>query len=440
MKQMLGAHEYALFEQAMDSTAPVSVRINPDKLSASPALERVPWSRYGYYLEERPVFSSDPLWHAGAYYVQEASSMLIEAAFNSVRQALEGPLCILDLCAAPGGKSTHLASLAGWEDVLVCNEIIRSRVPVLAENLRKHGADNCIITHADSSDFEQAGALFDLILVDAPCSGEGLFRRDHAAMDEWNPQNIQTCELRQKRILESAAASVKSGGFIIYSTCTWNPGENEDQLDFIQSLGFEPASFSVLGQSHTRFRAYPHLLKGEGFFMALLRKTATGPAGKGQKHPKLKPVKTDSEWSKLLREGSCTFGFENTVFAGPENCLRFAAEYLGGIRIYSLAAELGHQNGRLFSPSEYLPFSGVLRADALPMHAIGQEEALRYFAKNPLPCNSSQKGYLCLAFRDLPCGLGKYAGNRINNLFPGEWKLRNIPEQGQYFCLADSIN
>lgn len=437
---MLGTEEYARFELAMDSPAPVSVRVHPQKFKWTSALERVPWSRFGYYLEERPVFSSDPLWHAGAYYVQEASSMLIEAAFNSAVKQLEGPLRLLDLCAAPGGKSTHLASLLQRDDVLVCNEIIRSRVPVLAENLRKHGADNCIITNADSSDFEQAGALFDLILVDAPCSGEGLFRRDHAAMDEWSPDNIQTCELRQRRILESAAASLKTGGFMIYSTCTWNPGENELQLEFIRQLGFEPATFNVLGQEHTEFRAYPHKLKGEGFFMALLRKTAAVKNSAGQKHPKLKPVRAEKEWTELLKDGSCTYGFEDTVFAGPENCLRFAAESLGGIRIHSIASELGRQNGRLFSPSEYLPFSLALKPCALPSEALEQSEALRYFARNPLPYSGSQKGYLCLSFMEISCGLGKYAGNRINNLFPNEWKLRNMPEKERFFCLADSIN
>ena len=174
MQAQLGAVNFALFEESLNAPTPVSIRLNPTKLKKELPLEKVAWAEQGYYLKERPLFVADPLWHAGAYYVQEASSMALEQAFKKIKELNNGQLSLLDLCAAPGGKSTHIASLLNENDVLVSNEVIRTRVPVLNENLTKWGFPNIIITNSDSKDFENCGEVFDVIVVDAPCSGEGL--------------------------------------------------------------------------------------------------------------------------------------------------------------------------------------------------------------------------------------------------------------------------
>ena len=438
MQTQLGAESFSAFEAALQEDSPVSVRINPNKLSALNGLEKISWCKNGYFLEKRPVFSSDPLWHAGAYYVQEASSMMLEQAFKSARSHLSGPVTMLDLCAAPGGKSTHLASLCQDGDILVSNEVIRSRVSILSENLRKHGYANTIVTNADSSAFERCGEVFDLVLVDAPCSGEGLFRKDPAAILEWSPENINTCELRQKRILESVVKCLKPGGMLIYSTCTYNPGENEAQIEMLCRQGFEILPIGVNGTEHNTYQCYPHLFRGEGFFIALLRKSDSSgqSAANAGKNP-LKPVKTQSEWSGLLNTPLPVYGFENQLLAGSESLFEFLNDHMGGIYCHSAGTPLGHLKDKHFTPSEYLPFSLLLARGHFNELALDQTTALKYLSKNPLPHNGNERGYLLLSFKGTVIGFGKYAGNRINNVYPAEWKLRTMPAESNWFCLSD---
>lgn len=438
MQMQLGTEACAEFEAALLEDSPVSVRINPNKLNPLNGLEKIGWCKNGYFLEKRPVFSSDPLWHAGAYYVQEASSMMLEQAFKSARSHLSGPLKILDLCAAPGGKSTHLASLCGEGDILVCNEVIRSRVSVLAENLRKHGYHNTIVTNADSSAFERCGEVFDVVLVDAPCSGEGLFRKDPAAMQEWNPENVNTCELRQKRILDSVVKCLKPGGMLIYSTCTYNPGENEAQVEMLCQQGFEMFPFPVNGTEHNTYQCYPHRFRGEGFFIALMRKSGSnGQSGINAGKNPLKQVKPQSEWTELINAPLPVYGFENQLLTGTEDLFEFLNTHLGGIYCHSAGTSLGHLKDKHFTPSEYLPFSLLLARERFNELELDQASALKYLSKNPLPHKGVEKGYLLLSFRGTVIGFGKYAGNRINNVFPAEWKLRTMPSESNWFCLSD---
>jgi 16S rRNA C967 or C1407 C5-methylase (RsmB/RsmF family) len=267
MQAQLGAVNFALFEESLNAPTPVSIRLNPTKLKKELPLEKVAWAEQGYYLKERPLFVADPLWHAGAYYVQEASSMALEQAFKKIKELNNGQLSLLDLCAAPGGKSTHIASLLNENDVLVSNEVIRTRVPVLNENLTKWGFPNIIITNSDSKDFEHCGEVFDVIVVDAPCSGEGLFRKDENAVNEWSTANAEMCSLRQKRIVDQIINCLKPGGFIIYSTCTYNPNENELQVKNLCEQGFEPIAFTFNGQTAAQHQCYQHI---PPFFMAII--------------------------------------------------------------------------------------------------------------------------------------------------------------------------
>jgi 16S rRNA C967 or C1407 C5-methylase (RsmB/RsmF family)/NOL1/NOP2/fmu family ribosome biogenesis protein len=423
----LGANAFADFEASLQEPAPVSLRINRKKLDKSPALESVPWCETGYYLPERPAFASDPLWHAGAYYVQEASSMMLERAFLSARSICNGPLRVLDMCAAPGGKSTHLASMLREDDVLVSNEVIRSRVPVLYENLTKQGYSNTIITSADSSDFEQLGEVFDVIVVDAPCSGEGLFRKDKQAMQEWNPENVQTCELRQKRILDSISKCLKQGGFLIYSTCTYNPGENEQQIARLLAKGFEKVPFDLNGTTYTEFQAYPHLVKGEGLFISLLQKqyhegttTISISPGKNQ----LKPVRQDAFFKPFIDAQDGLYDFEGQILYIPSQVQEFYRLFISNLYCYAIGTKVGKQKEQLSSLSEYLPFALVFNKGSVMTAELDQASALSYIANQAIPYRHGEKGYMALTYKDVPIGLGKFAGNRINNLFPNEWRLR----------------
>ncbi len=437
MQKQLG-NDYHLFKNALDEPVPVSVRINPAKWPFElPQLDQVNWCSNAFYLDHRPVFSSDPLWHAGAYYVQEASSMSIEVAFKKIKALSDNPLKILDLCAAPGGKSTHLASLMSTEDLLVSNEVIRSRVQVLSENLLKQSSPNTIVTNADSEEFAKCGPVFDVILVDAPCSGEGLFRKDPNAVNEWSLENIQTCELRQKRILENANKSLKNGGFLIYSTCTYNPGENQRQIESLLENGFEIIPLEIQGKTQDAWQFMPHQMKGEGFFIALLRKS-TETVSNDNRKPKyvLKSLKPDESYSKLTNLNAPFINIGKTLYAVPEHILDFYNEHLFNLSPVNIGQTLGTTNDKLFQVSEYLPFSLNIQLSAFETFELELPQAIQYLAKNTLPWSDrNSKGYVILTFKNLPIGLGKFAGNRINNLFPNEWKLRKIPDPNSYFSL-----
>ena len=233
----------ALFS-VLDGTPPVSVRWNPYK-TQSPA-EGIPvaWCRYGRYLPERPSFTTDPLFHAGAYYVQEASSMFVEHLLRSTTEP-EGAR-ILDLCAAPGGKATLYSTLAGGDGIVIANEVIRSRALILADNIRKWGIGNTMVTNNDPAHFAGLGEWFDAVAVDAPCSGEGMFRKSPEARGEWSEANVRLCAARQRRIVSDAWAALRPGGVLIYSTCTFNRTEDEENVRWIaEELGGEDAGAMV---------------------------------------------------------------------------------------------------------------------------------------------------------------------------------------------------
>jgi 16S rRNA C967 or C1407 C5-methylase (RsmB/RsmF family) len=273
------------FVDALTREPVVSVRMNRLK-QAKPhweGAEAVPWCPTGYYLPQKPVYTLDPLFHAGCFYPQEASSMVLDWLVAHVCELPEQPM-VLDLCGAPGGKSTLLASFLNGNGLLVANEVIKSRAIILAENISKWGAANCIVTRSDPSKFGVLTSMFDLIVVDAPCSGEGMFRKDKRSIEEWSEANAQMCALRQQRILNDAWPALKQGGYLIYSTCTFNPSENEGNMAWLaETLGAEVLPLNVPDDwgvdripvgSGNGLAFYPHKVRGEGFFVAVLRKTA----------------------------------------------------------------------------------------------------------------------------------------------------------------------
>ena len=259
---------------ALEEEPPVSVRVNPFKMPVEElrrhfgalAGDPVEWAPgEGFYLNGRPSSTLDPLFHAGAYYVQEASSMYVGVLFDQALVACGGgEVRVLDLCAAPGGKTTQLLSHMDDTSILVANEVVPSRATVLAENVARWGRSNVAVTSSDPSAFSAIRGFFDIAVVDAPCSGEGMFRKDSRAVAEWSPDTVRLCAARQRRILADMWPSLASGGFLIYSTCTFNPLENEDNVTWI----CEELGGGLMGMRHF----YPGIDKGEGFFASLIRK------------------------------------------------------------------------------------------------------------------------------------------------------------------------
>lgn len=285
VEKVLGVESAACIS-AIDNDAITSIRLNqrkPTDLFSND--EKIDWADKGIYLKERPSFIADPSFHAGAYYVQESSSMFTAHAFKQIKKTLNQPIHVLDLCAAPGGKSTLLIDEMSDDDLLVSNEIIKTRVAILEENLVKWGRSNVLVTNNDPAQIGKLENYFDVVVIDAPCSGEGMFRKDKKAIEEWSESHTEFCASRQKRILSDALSSLKPGGFLIYSTCTFNTKENEENVKWLidefnyssikieieNDWGIEAVDTFENTSLHA-YRFYPHKVKGEGFFLACLQK------------------------------------------------------------------------------------------------------------------------------------------------------------------------
>ena len=276
MKTQL-ADDFSDFEKSLAEIAPTSIRLNSQKTTSEfNDLEKVAWHSEGRYLPERPIFTLDPAFHAGSYYVQEASSMFLKEIFTQKIDTKQ-PLRVLDLCASPGGKSTLIADLLNSESVLVANEVIKSRVGALKENLMKWGFPNYIVSSQDSEEMIELEGFFDVVLVDAPCSGEGLFRKDANAANEWSEENVRICSARQKRILRAAALLVAERGILIYSTCTYNAAENDENVKWIANSTelvvekLENLPNEGIVSTEVGYQFYPHKTQGEGFYISVLR-------------------------------------------------------------------------------------------------------------------------------------------------------------------------
>ncbi|MFV0379149.1 MAG: methyltransferase RsmF C-terminal domain-like protein [Mangrovibacterium sp.] len=431
-EQFPGAAE--LFIAALEQNARISVRLNPAKFTAKPHGEQVPWCNEAYFLPERPTFALDPLWHVGTYYVQEASSMFLEQAFRQVK--VEGPKMVLDLCAAPGGKSTHLNSLLGKNDLLVSNEVIRARVQVLIENLSKWGYPNAVITNADPKQFGELEGLFDVLVIDAPCSGEGLFRRNPEAANEWNTENARLCAVRQRRILADSWPCLKSGGYLIYSTCTFNPAENEDNLQWLrQQCGFESIRLPLQSEWQVDeletegiygYRFLPHKVQGEGFFISILKKTeATVPIRFPKKFATRlqNPPKSTTHWvinpaNKLFFQHQDQLKF---IPANWENEILMLFEKLNVVKAGVHFATL-KKNDLL--PEHELAMSTELVADSFDRVELSHEDALRFLGRDNFQLPHAGSNWELACFGGLPLGFLKNLGNRFNNYYPKEWRLR----------------
>lgn len=431
-------NEAEAFFQSLNTDSPTSIRLNPLKEYADQLEgDRIPWAEDGIYLPERPSFTLDPAFHAGAYYVQEASSMILEEILKQAVNLNEN-LLALDLCAAPGGKSTHIQSLLSDGSLLVSNEVIKTRANILAENLTKWGFPNVVITNNDPSHFDRLNVQFDVIVVDAPCSGEGLFRREPEAMNEWSPEAVKLCATRQQRILADIWPALKPGGVLIYSTCTYNSLENEENLEWLsEQLDAEGISINLnddwgFAETETRgikgFHAYPHKVKGEGFFIAAVRKN-DGFEKKLRKQKKpmnfasKQEIGTVSQWLKEPEQ----FDFikHNDLFiALPNQWKEVIHDINSNLYIISEGIDIGRLKGKKLIPNEGLAFSTALDHNQLSTFELNLEEALNYLRKENFNFEAMNNGWNLITFQGLGLGWANRIQQRVNNYYPTNWRIR----------------
>lgn len=453
MQQQLGS-EFGVFEQALQTNAPVSIRLNPFKWEETPSLEQVPWASGAFYLPERPSFTPDPLLHAGAYYVQEASSMFLEQA---IRQHLPSgePMVALDLCGAPGGKSTHLSSILPAESLLLSNEVIKSRTNILAENIQKWGSPYSLVSQNDPRDFARLPHFFDLLVVDAPCSGEGLFRRDPTAASEWSEANVKLCSERQRRILADVWNSLRPGGLLIYSTCTYSPQENEENLQWLHQH-FEAEVLSLKleeswGVNEAEaggvkgYRFYPHKSRGEGFFMAVIRKTAA-PEGEGPLAAKVRSngkkkkaaftaapkalLPVLEEW--LLQPTNWEYTQLNEqLYALPARWMPEIEMLANNLRLSYAGTPLAEAKQKNLNPLPSLALSPFIRKESHAVVEVDLDTAQRYLRKEDVLPDAVPEGWVLLQYRGVGLGWIKRMKHRANNYWPKEWRIRmelNTPD------------
>jgi 16S rRNA C967 or C1407 C5-methylase (RsmB/RsmF family)/NOL1/NOP2/fmu family ribosome biogenesis protein len=423
-----------------------SVRLNPKKMFNvqssifNAQLEKVPWNDYGYYLSSRPSFITDPLIHAGAYYVQEASSMFLEEALKQTVD-LSQSIKILDLCAAPGGKSTLIQSIISDSSLLVSNEVIKTRASILSENITKWGATNVVVTNNDPKDFQRLDNYFDVIVVDAPCSGSGLFRKDPEAINEWSEQNVQLCHQRQQRILADILPSLKDGGVLIYSTCSYSKDEDEEICDWLINdchlasikylLHPDWHIIETISTKHKAYgyRFYPDKLKGEGFFIAAFKKSNMSEgvdrrAGKSRNKTE-KITEKEFEILRPLLKNPQDFSFiklKEEVLAIPAQFADELAILQSALYIKKAGVKLGTIIRDQLVPDHELALSTIIAA-SMPTVNVDKETALQYLRKEEIKLDVAEKGWVLLAYQNLPIGWVKILPNRVNNYYPKEWRI-----------------
>lgn len=415
--------EFESFLEGFNNPPPVSVRVNPYKaVSVFDECSKVKWASGAYYLPNRISFTLDPLFHAGCYYVQEASSMFLETALKHSVD-LSQPLKVLDLCAAPGGKSTHLLSMLSSHSLLVSNEVIPARNKILQQNLTGWGASNRVVTQNKSSDFQRLPGFFDVLVVDAPCSGEGLFRKDPDAVKEWSVQNVENCSHRQKVILEEVTECLKEGGVLLYSTCTFEASENDDQIRrLLESGSFElieiPAPVGVV-KTEFGLQFYPHLIKGEGFYMAVLRKTNTG-IHTSRKNKIAFAEKHRAELKKWLRDDSVFLPYvaDDQLYAIPQHMAEDFAALKQNLYIRHAGISMGKIIRDEIIPEHDLAMSIEL-SENVRRSELDHDTAIDYLRCDSIKVDASEKpGWCVVTHRNHALGWIKVLKGRTNNYFP----------------------
>lgn len=441
LNEAAGAGKASVAISSIGSAVQASLRVNPAKLNAPsdagyPCVP-VPWSACGAVLEGRPLFTLDPCFHAGAYYVQDTSSMFVGHFFSKALAASgkeDTPLAILDLCASPGGKTTDIASRMPEGSIVVANEVIHQRAGILKDNVMTWGNPDVIVTGGDPSAFGRSlESFFDVVLVDAPCSGEGMFRKDPSAMAQWSPDAVSLCSARQKRILADVWPSLKPGGILIYSTCTYNRYENQDNVGWlISQYGASPLVLDcpeaeaggALRDIYGGFLFIYGLVGGEGQYCAAVVKTDGAH--------KAYPRKMSGGCRKFESGPGAVFGRKmymtpasgQTVGAVTENVCGALAYVSKAVKILLAGVNAGVMKNRDFVPDASLALSAAFNRDLYPHLPLDREAALKFLAKENIFVPGFPKGYLTVTYDALPIGFVKNLGNRMNNLHPSSRRIR----------------
>ena len=435
MLGQLGAEAEAFF-QALAGTSPASIRLHHLKGRSSFDLsDRVPWCRNGYYLPSRPSFHLDPHWHGGAYYVQEASSMILDHVLGNVLKKNQ-PRIWVDLCAAPGGKTGILASHMGPDDVLLANEVVGTRRAILRENLTKAGYHNTFIAGESSASFKEPFA--DVMLIDAPCAGEGMMRKDPEAIRQWTPSLVQQCSALQRQLVSESIMSLREEGYLVYSTCSYSYEENlNNVIHFASTYGLHsvridfPESWGIhtLNQNGIEgYQLYPHRLRGEGLFIAVLQKPSVSePIYQKTKKPTLAFESLPAWLAESVSEPDRYRVRKNSI---SHQIIRASAEakaneLLTMLPRAELIGEAGERKGKDFIPSHFMAMSGMAHAHFGLINAE-LAVALDYLqrATDSLPADGTA-GWHLVAYQETILGWVKRTAQGWKNHYPMNWRLRN---------------
>lgn len=420
-----------------------SIRLNPSKIKDPTSLSfyqdikaPIPWCQHGYYLSKRPSFTFDPLLHAGCYYVQEASSMFLEQALKQTVNTNKS-LKVLDLCAAPGGKSTHLQSLISQDSLLVSNEIIQTRANILTDNIMRWGAANTIVTRNDPANFSRLSGFFNVIVVDAPCSGSGLFRRDKDAMKEWSISNVELCCQRQHKILTNVWPALKVGGVLIYSTCSYSKKEDEDIMDWlmnsfpIENLSIQiPTGVDIVqtfssDKKAEGYRFYPDKIQGEGFFISCFRKLEGDEYQQSKKTKKLeiaRPADQDFLKSWITVKDMAFLPFFDKMTAIPGNLINDYAALASTLNIRYAGVLMGELIRGKLVPHHALALSLIV-AENINRIPLDRNDAINYLKRKELKISAEKKGWQLVTYNDHNLGWVNVLPNRINNYYPKELRI-----------------
>ena len=419
--------EWEALVSAITTTEPsVAVRVNAARGVGVPnGARRVPWCGQGYYLSDRPAFTFDTDWHAGHYYVQDASSMFIT---HAIKHLVHKPVRYLDLCAAPGGKTTAAMQSLPQGSLVVANEIVPPRARVLVDNVIRWGHPRCVVTSNAPAHVGKLTRFFDVIATDVPCSGEGMMRKDDEAVSQWSPALVEQCAQRQREILTDVWPALRPGGLLIYSTCTYNRQENEEIADFIVSeLGATSLEVPIepdwnihpaIGSDCYGYRFMPHRVDGEGLFMAVFRKDGDSP--RQDINIKEKTPKKCDEMGKNWLSAPDGFAIEqqgDLSIAVPQDIRREVAALRASLNVLHAGVELATIMGRKTIPHHALAMSTARVHEAFPVCEVDYPTALRYLRGESITLDGP-RGHVLVSHNGAVLGFANNLGNRANNLYP----------------------
>lgn len=430
----------ALLTALGESEPSVSVRLNMSKCRQQPIDSVVPWCKQGFYIDERPQFTFDPELHGGRYYVQDASSMFLAYVIDKLVDK-STPVKYLDLCAAPGGKTTTAIDALPQGSLIVANEIMTGRAQILRENIIKWGSPYCVVTNNDSASFSRLVHFFDIIAADVPCSGEGMMRKDDEAVAQWSPALVKECADRQREIVDNAWKALRPGGLFIYSTCTFNQDENEKMIEYmVNELGAEgidlevPSEWNIYPEINSNIKGYhffPHRTRGEGLFLAVVRKPNDEQfhpmkSVKNKKNKKEKPQPIPVELKKWISSYNDFYLVHNgeTFNAIPAKYCDEIGVLQENLKVLYCGCEIAGLKGKDIIPAHALALSAWLKVSEIPQCEVDYATAITYLRGEAITIDAP-RGYIMIVYNGNGLGFVKNLGNRANNLYPKEWRIKS---------------